>query len=712
MYKSLILIFGLFLTADTFSQKGIEWELQSSLDSLYHSNLEAIGIMVHVEAPDISLSWSGAAGYSDKNEKTPLHPNQPILIASSIKTYVAASILRLIEEGQLSLDMPIANLVKKKTRSLFEKDKYVFSEITVKHLLSHTSGIWNYANQEYIEQKKNNPNYRWSRNEQLQLTTIKGDPIGLPGAQFNYSDANYLLLTEIIENKTDLPFYEAMRKLLRYDELGINNTWFPTLEEKPNGTKPLAHQYWGSYNWDSYNLDISWDLYGGGGIACPTKDLALFIQNYFNGNIVKNDSIQNLIFTEIRTKETELHPYYLGLSQDNYHGMNAFGHGGFWSTVMMYFPKINTSISICILDRDKRALRRDVLDKVSKIILNHSSKQLNKNKHIKTYLNGLSDFSGTVLVAHKDQIIEQRAYGLSSVEHNVENNINTKFNLASISKLITATGILQLVEQNKLNLNDKVGMHLPDYPNATVRDSVTIHHLLSHTSGIPPFYNDIFLNSDKLQYNTVSNFLPLFQEDTLSFNPGKKYQYSGSNFVLLGRIIEEVSSMNYYDYIDSLIFKKVGMTNSLAIPTDSIVTNKANGYTCLWGDQKYFSRNDYYISKASPAGFHYSTANDLYLFSKAFRSGKLINTNSLKLMTSPKTRGYNTHIGYGIDIDNRYEEQIIGHSGGWFGIRTELMDFITSEYTIIVLSNKDDDGRSGASKVIDDIKKIIAGEKI
>lgn len=700
------------LTNSLFSQVNrIEQNLQNSINSIYQLNPKAIGILVHVEAPNTGVSWSGAAGYSDSNKKTPLKADEPILIASSIKTYVSATILKLVEQEKLSIEQSIEKLISSKTKKLLKNDGYDLSQIQVKHLMSHTSGIWNYANQDYINHKKEQPNYRWTRDEQLQLTTTKGDPIGAPGSHFNYSDANYLLLTEIIEKLTDKPFYTAMRSLLMYEEIGLNNTWFPTLEEKPKGTKPLAHQYWGSYNWDSYNLDVSWDLYGGGGIASTTKDMATFIQNYFNGKIIKNDSIKKLIFTEIQTKETELHPYYLGLSQNNYHGMNTYGHGGFWSTVIMYLPTINTSVSVCILERDKRSLRREVLDSISKILLVHNEENLVKNKEINEYLNKVNDFSGSILIAHKDSIIEHKAYGMANFEHQVKNNLDTKFNLASISKLITSIGVLQLVEQGKIDLHKSVGSYLPDYPNPIVKDSVTIHHLLTHTSGIPPFYDHDFITSDKMKYKTVNDFSPLFESDTLNFNPGEKYQYSGSGFVLLGKIIEKVSGMNYYNYIDDSVFKKAGMHNSLAIPTDSIVSNKASGYTCLWGDQKYYSRNDYYISMASPAGFHYSTINDLYLFSKAIRNGVLINETSKKMLTSPKSKGYNTHIGYGIDIDQRYNEQIIGHSGGWFGIRTEIMDFMASEYTVIVLSNKDDDGKSGASKVIDDLKKIIAGER-
>ncbi len=377
----------------------------------------------------------------------------------------------------------------------------------------------------------------------------------------------------------------------------------------------------------------------------------------------------------------------------------------------MYFPALNASVSVCILDRNKRGLRRNVLESISKTLLVHDKKQISKNKSISEYLNKITDFSGTILIGHNDSVIEHRAYGMANIEHKVKNNLDTKFNLASISKLITSIGVLQLVEQGKIDLNETVGTYLPDYSNTLVRDSVTIHHLLTHTSGVPPFYDDDFITSDKMKYKIVDDFLTLFEGDSLNFRPSDRYQYSGSGFILLGKIIEEISDMDYYSYIDNLVFKKAGMHNSLSIPTDSIVSNKSDGYTCLWGDQAYYSRNDYYISMASPAGFHYSTSNDLFLFLRALRNGTLINEASKTLLTTPKVKGYNTHIGYGIDIDLRYNELIIGHSGGWFGIRTEIMDFMASGYTIVVLSNKDDNGKSGASKVIDDLKRIIAGER-
>lgn len=370
-YLSIHLIFTFLVLAGTnpgFSQS-IEYRLQTAIDSIYSVHPTAVGIMVHVEVPESDLSWSGASGYSNQEPLTLLEADQPALIASSIKTYVSATILRLVEEGQLDLDQSIGPVLSETTRILFEEDGYDFTAIRIKHLLSHTSGIADYATQEYIDDKDKRPMFRWTRAAQLELAVEVGDPLSEPGEHFSYADANYLLLTEIMEQTTGKPFTEVMKELLKYEELGIANTWFPTLEDKPAETKDLVHQYWGEYEWDSYDLDVSWDLYGGGGIACPTKDIALFIYHFFKGDIVTNDSIKDLIFTYIKTEETEAYPYYLGLSESSYHGLTGYGHGGFWGTVMLYFPELDAAISVYILDRDEGNLRGDVMEALTGILI-------------------------------------------------------------------------------------------------------------------------------------------------------------------------------------------------------------------------------------------------------------------------------------------------------------------------------------------------------
>ena len=343
-----------------------ENRFQVVIDSIYKANPEAKGLMVHIEAPDKKISWSGAVGYADYKTKTILEKDQPALIASSIKTYVAAAILRLVEQGHISIDNSIDGLVSSKSKGLLIADGYDVKNIKIKHLLSHTSGIEDYISKnnvgQYFDFITQNKKYRWTRDEQIKITIERGDPLGKAGEIFNYADANFLLATEIIETITKKPFYTAMRELLKYDELGIKNTWFYTLEDTPINTKNLAHQYFGKHQWDSYDIDPSFDLYGGGGIACTSKDLALFSYHFFNNNIVKDTTVKNLIFTDMTTKKGNNKQYFLGLSLSEINGLKAYGHGGFWATVVQYIPKLNTSIAVYVLERDKRILRKDLLE--------------------------------------------------------------------------------------------------------------------------------------------------------------------------------------------------------------------------------------------------------------------------------------------------------------------------------------------------------------
>ena len=365
MKKILTFLIFLLFYAPFYGQT-LEVKFQKSIDSIFNADSGSIGIMVHVESPDQDISWSGAVGYSDKNIKKRLEPDETALIASCTKTYVSATILRLVEEKKIKINHSIKELLTDKTRKLFESDGYNLDDITITNLLSHTSGIEDFVSQDYEEFVITNPMHRWSRDEQLEFAVKVGSPLGDPGKMYKYADTNYLLLSEIIEKLTGNPFYTAMRELLRYESLGFNNTWFPTLEEKPKGTKPMVHQYWGEYS--SYDFDVSSDLYGGGGIACTTKDLACFSYNLFNAKIIKDTSVLNQIFTKIQTEDSIQSNYCLGLMSDEYGGLKAYGHRGFWGTFAYYFPDLNTSVSIYVLEKDKGGLSRDIMDQIIGIL--------------------------------------------------------------------------------------------------------------------------------------------------------------------------------------------------------------------------------------------------------------------------------------------------------------------------------------------------------
>jgi len=341
----------------------LQHKFQSVLDSIYKANPNAVGIMAHVESFDKKISWSGAVGTSDK--KNAIQADQPALIASNTKTYVSASILRLVEMGKLKLEDPIGKRLSAKTIEVLGKDNYDLTSITVAHLMSHTSGIFDYVNANdglLLKRAVSEPKYRWTRDEQIALAVSGGEPLGGPDDIFSYADSNYSLLSEIIEEATGKKFYTAIRELLSYERFSLNNTWFESLEEYPKEAKPLVHQYWDARGFDSYELDPSFDLYGGGGIAATTKDIARFSQLLFKGKLFEKSETLALIYTPMPAKEDTGENYHLGLMEWEINGYKSFGHGGFWGTTVQYFPELDLSISVFINNRDAKNLRKVVLE--------------------------------------------------------------------------------------------------------------------------------------------------------------------------------------------------------------------------------------------------------------------------------------------------------------------------------------------------------------
>lgn len=330
------------------------------------------------------------------------------------------------------------------------------------------------------------------------------------------------------------------------------------------------------------------------------------------------------------------------------------------------------------------------------------------------YLNRISypEFSGVVLLAEKDSVLFEKAYGYSSIEYEVENNINTLFNVASITKTMTAVAALQLVDNGLLDLDAPLGKYLPDYPNQTVRDSVTSYQLLTHTTGLNNFLVDDFKDMGKLNLKATKDYLPLFASKPLLFTSGSKYSYSAAGYVVLGLLIEKLSGESYHKYMDNNLFKKAGVKNTIAIPIDSIVKNKASGYTSYFGESAHLSKNDSYLGYANPAGFYYSTVNDIYMFFEALKNYRLISEPLTKKMMSPLVKGYYTNYGFGISVDDRWEQTIVGHTGGWYGVQCELMYFEKDKITAVILSNVDTAEGEGMNKISNYIKHVLANKTI
>lgn len=314
---------------------------------------------------------------------------------------------------------------------------------------------------------------------------------------------------------------------------------------------------------------------------------------------------------------------------------------------------------------------------------------------LKAYVDALireGKFNGSLALAKGDKILYQAHAGLAHRGFKVPNRWDTKFNLASMGKMFTAVAIGQLVDQGKLTFDSKVGEVLPDYPNAEVREKVTVRMLLSHRSGLGDMFTQAYADGSKDRWKTIDSMLPLFQSEPLQFAPGERAQYSNAGYVLLGKIIEKASSMDYWSYVKKNIFDPVGMPNTAAYELDFDTPNLAFGYT---HDSFDFSilegepRNNIFmhIAKGSPAGGAFSTVPDLLKFASALRSGKLVKASTLAILTTPS--GGFPGYGLGFQLQQVQGETGFGHSGGFPGINGEMMTYAKSGYTIVVMANYD-----------------------
>lgn len=331
---------------------------------------------------------------------------------------------------------------------------------------------------------------------------------------------------------------------------------------------------------------------------------------------------------------------------------------------------------------------------------------------LESFLKRLGDadrFSGAVLLAKDGKPFFKAAYGLASRAWNAPNRTDTKFNLGSMNKMFTAVAVAQLAEQGKLSFQDPVGKHLPDYPNRDVREKVTIHHLLTHTSGLGSYFNEKFMLSAKERYRTVQDFLPLFADERLAFAPGARWEYSNAGFLLLGAVIEKVSGRSYFDYVRERIYQPAGMLNTDAYEMDRDTPNLATGYTRggAGGPDGGGPRNNLFLHvvKGGPAGGGFSTVEDLLRFDQALRGHRLLGPDQTRNLLEGKIAAPTGRYAYGFFDQRLGGQRVVGHSGGFPGISANLDMYLDSGYTVAVMANIDD----GSQPVVAKVRRLLAG---
>src|SRR5262245_32617235 len=276
----------------------------------------------------------------------------------------------------------------------------------------------------------------------------------------------------------------------------------------------------------------------------------------------------------------------------------------------------------------------------------------------------LGRFSSAVLVARGGTVLVSNGYGVANYEEDVPILPYTKFRIASVTKPFTAMAILILEERGALEVDDPVSEHLADCPAAWER--ITIHHLLTHTAGIPDYtgFPDSW-RQHKLP-TTVAELLARFRDEPLSFEPGESFRYSNSDYAVLGAVIEQVSGKSYADFLRQNIFDPLGMKSTGYDDATLVLKHRARGYERRGG--ALFPPDLVDMSNPFAAGGLYSTVEDLYLWSRALAAPKLLSEATLKAMATPFRNDY----AYGLVVTRELGRTCIGHSGAIGGFTSFL----------------------------------------
>ncbi len=316
----------------------------------------------------------------------------------------------------------------------------------------------------------------------------------------------------------------------------------------------------------------------------------------------------------------------------------------------------------------------------------------------------VNHFSGAVLIASEGKTLFAKGYGLANAEWNIPNSPQTKFRLGSITKQFTSMAVMQLQQQGKLSVQDPICKYFQDCPKAW--QSVTIHNLLTHTSGIPSYTDSPDYRKKMMVPASKDEMISRFHDLPLQFDPGERYRYSNSGYFLLGIIIEKASGKSYEDVLINQIFEPLGMKDTGYDHSEMILPSRASGYSLRSGHLS----NAAYLDMNQPfsAGSLYSTVGDLLIWDQALYTEKLLPQKALDTVFTPVKGDY----AYGWMVrapstasSNR---KMIGHGGGINGFSTFISRFVADKATVVVLSNLES---ANSSRIASDLAAILFGAK-
>lgn len=305
-------------------------------------------------------------------------------------------------------------------------------------------------------------------------------------------------------------------------------------------------------------------------------------------------------------------------------------------------------------------------------------------------------FSGVMLIARGSDIVFIRSYNYACRRFGVKNQIDTRFDIASLGKMFTGVAIGQVVEEGLLSFSAPLSRYLPEYPSE-ISERVTIHHLLTHTSGLGSIFDGGWDIASQARFRTFQEIIPHFRDRPLLFEPGAAWEYSNAGYILLGAVIEAITGRSYFDYIQEHIFTPAGMYDTGPYSLDEDVPNLAYASSRLDPSDEEDAEPRWnnvfrHWTVSTPAGCVFSTVFDLLQFSLALTGGKLVSTTMVRQLTEAKVptgQRLNQNYAYGFYDDYVGGVRVFGHAGTVPGYQAWFDVYPSLNYIVIVLTNFD-----------------------
>lgn len=707
-------------------------ELQILLNTyIDHSSEDPLhNVALLVEGP--GFRYKGAAGLADGLSE-PMTPDHKFKIASISKTFTAVVVLQMVEEGLLNLDDKLdrffaaSPVVRLDSLHIYEGVPYG-PQITIEHLLRHTSGLNCYlaGDPRFIEYIIENPLTQWTpammlgKYYEYHLNRKAFFP---PGESWQYTDTDYLLLSMIIQGVTGSTLHAEYRRRI-LDPLGLDDTYLE-FYEVPRGDSPLSHAFYGSMDlYDNVNTSFEW---GGGGIVSTCEDLNVFFRALLKGELFEEDRTLDLMLAA--TEREDHWNYGFGIRKMIINGRAFYGHPGAYNCDAYYCPEEDVSICLTINQMNGHDRKEEIRQKAMDLILGKAGPVAGSSDEVDRRVRSVEDglrmpfiVEGyeeygvmyniyermkyhrvpgvSISVINGGSVEWAKGYGELEVGTNRAVDTETLFQVASIGKPITATGVLRLAERGVLDLGKNVNTYLTSWeiPENELMDGVdvTLEMLLSHTGGVTVHGFPGYPRGASLPtLMQILEGLPPCNTEAVrvDIEPGTQWRYSGGGFVIVQKILEDLLGRSFQESMRQLVFEPTGMHRTFYFPSlpEALEENAARAH--LADGSPVAGGYHIYPEFGAGAGL-WSTPSDLACFvvgiqdSYMGRPGSLLGRDTAVDMLTPRIGPH----GLGFMVTSKGGEVALSHAGGNLGYRNLLFAYAETGKGALIMTNSDAGG--------------------